>query len=80
MAARRWPASAPPIWAAMSRPASAEHAPLSIEPGKRVVIHVWLTLPAGSAAPHVLRHRIVFATAKHTTELLDGVRVPLNAE
>ncbi|GAB2542964.1 M23 family metallopeptidase [Rhodanobacter koreensis] len=66
--------------AAMSRPSPAEHAPLSIEAGKRVVIHVWLTLPAGSAAPHTLRHRIAFATAKHTTELLDGVRVPLNTE
>ena len=66
--------------AAMSRPAPAEHAPVMIEAGKRVVIYVWLTLPAGSAAPHALRHRIAFATAKHTTELLDGVRVPLNTE
>ncbi|MFI4959530.1 MAG: hypothetical protein ACHP7C_10275, partial [Lysobacterales bacterium] len=66
--------------AAMSRPAPAEHAPVTIEAGKRVVIYVWLTLPAGSAVPHTLRHRIVFATAKHTTDLLDGVRVLLNTE
>ncbi|GGY19099.1 peptidase M23 [Rhodanobacter panaciterrae] len=66
--------------AAMSRPAPAEHAPVTIEAGKRVVIYVWLTLPAGSAVPHTLRHRIAFATAKHTTELLDGVRVPVNTE
>ena len=66
--------------AGMSRPAPAEHAPVTIEPGKRVVIHVWLTLPAGSAVPRTLRHRMVFATVKHTTALLDGVRVALNTE
>lgn len=66
--------------AGMGRPAPAEHAPVTIEPGKRVVIYVWLTLPAGSAVPRTLRHRMVFATAKHTTALLDGVRVALNTE
>jgi Membrane proteins related to metalloendopeptidases len=66
--------------AGMSRPAPAEHAPVTIGAGKRVVIYVWLTLPAGSAVPHTLRHRMVFATAKHTTTLLDGVRVALNTE
>ena len=66
--------------AAMSRPAPAEHAPVTLEAGKRVVIYVWLTLPAGSVVPHALRHRMTFTTAKHTTELLDGVRVPLNTE
>ena len=66
--------------AAMSRPAPAEHAPLTIEADKRVVIHVWLTLPKGAAVPRALRHRMVFATAKHTTTWLDGVRVPLDTE
>jgi hypothetical protein len=66
--------------AGMSRPAPAGHAPVTIDAGKRVVIYVWLTLPAGSAAPRTLRHRMVFATAKHTTALLDGVRVALNTE
>jgi len=65
---------------AMSRPAPAEHVPVTLEAGKRVVIFVWLTLPAGRVVPHALRHRIAFATAKHTTELLDGVRVPSNSE
>lgn len=65
---------------AMSRPAPAEHVPVTLEAGKRVVIFVWLTLPAGRVVPHALRHRMAFATAKHTTELLDGVRVPSNSE
>jgi len=64
--------------AGMSRPAPAEHAPVAIADGKRVVFYVWLTLPAGKAAPRVLRHRMPFATAKHATALLDGVRVPLD--
>jgi hypothetical protein len=64
----------------MSRPAPAAHSPVSIGSGKRVVFYVWLTLPAGNAMPHTLRHRMAFATAKHTTELLDGVPVPLGSE
>jgi hypothetical protein len=66
--------------AGMSRPAPAEHAPVTIEAGKRVVIYVWLTLPAGSEVPRTLRHRMVFATAKHGTALLDGVSVALNTD
>lgn len=66
--------------AGMSRPAPAEHAPVTIEAGKRVVIYVWLTLPAGGEVPRTLRHRMVFATAKHSTALLDGVSVALNTE
>ena len=66
--------------AAMSRPAPAEHAPVTIEAGKRVVIYVWLTLPASSELPRTLRHRMVFATAKHGIALLDGVSVALNTD
>jgi hypothetical protein len=66
--------------AGMSRPAPVEHMPVTIGAGKRVVIYVWLTLPAGGTVPHTLRHRMVFATAKHTTALLDGVSVPLTTE
>lgn len=64
--------------ARMSHPAPAEHSPVAIEERKRVVFHVWLSLPAGSATPRVLRHRMAFATTKPATELLDGVRVPLD--
>lgn len=64
--------------AAMAAPASAEPAPLSIEGGRRAVIHVWITLPAGTALPRTLRHRIEFATAKNGSERLDGARVTVN--
>jgi hypothetical protein len=63
----------------MTRPAPAEHAPVTIEPGKRAVIRVWLSFPAWRPQPRTLRHRIEFATAKGGVELLDGVGVPLNA-
>lgn len=66
--------------AGMSRPVPAEHAPVTIESGKRVVFYVWLTLPAGRATPRVLHHRMALATAKHATELLDGVPVSLSHE
>ncbi|WP_162248782.1 M23 family metallopeptidase [Rhodanobacter sp. Root561] len=65
--------------AGMTRPAPAEHAPVTIDAGKRVV-YVWLTLPTASPLPRTLRHRMTFATAKQKTELLDGVRVSLSAE
>jgi len=66
--------------AAMTRPAPAGHAPVRIDAGKRVVVHVWLTLPAGRPVPRTLRHRMSFAAMKQRTELLDGVRVPVSAE
>jgi len=66
--------------AAMTRPAPAGHAPVSIEAGKRVVVYVWLTLSAGKPVPRTLRHRMSFAAAKQRTELLDGVRVPVSGE
>lgn len=64
--------------AGMTRPAPAEHAPVSIESGKRAVIYVWITLPKGSSSPHTLRHRMAFAAEKGKPELLDGVSVPVN--
>jgi len=66
--------------AAMTRPAPAGHAPVSIEAGKRVVVYVWLTLSAGKPVPRTLRHRMSFAAAKQRIELLDGVRVPVSGE
>jgi hypothetical protein len=62
----------------MTKPAPVEHAPVSIDSGKRVVIYVWLTVSAGTSTPLELRHRMTFSTAKNKTELLDGVRVAVN--
>lgn len=57
------------------KPLPQEGKKASIPPGKRVVIFVWITLPPGVAAPHVLRHRIEFATDKRAISLLDGATV-----
>jgi len=64
--------------AGMTRPAPAEHAPVSIDSGKRAVMYVWITLPKGGLVPRTLRHRIEFVAAKNKTELLDGARVTVN--
>lgn len=61
--------------AAWARPTTAEGAPLAIAAGKRVVLFLWLTLPAGAAVPHVLRHHIDFATEKSGITTLDGTPV-----
>jgi len=54
------------------RPSPAEHAAVSIAPGKRAVVFVWITLPAGAAIPHTLRHHIDFETDKKAVVTLDG--------
>lgn len=65
--------------ARMTRPAPAEHAPVLIDAGKRVVIYVWLSLAAKSPIPCTLHHRMTFTTGTHKTELLDGVPLLLSS-
>lgn len=60
--------------------APAAGVPVSIQPGKRSIFFVWITLPTGAAIPHVLRHRMEFSDAKHAVTVLDGVAVPVTAE
>lgn len=61
------------------RPAPEEHAPVSIESGKRVVVFVWITLPASTAIPHSLRHRMTFETDKKASVSLDGAPVEVDS-
>ena len=61
------------------RPAPEERAPVSIASGKRAVVFVWITLAAGSAVPHSLRHRITFETDKKGTVVLDGAEVEVSS-
>ena len=61
------------------KPAPEEHAPVSIASGKRAVFFVWITLPAGAAVPHTLRHRMMFETEKKTSVLLDGAPVEVSS-
>ncbi|GAA0681056.1 M23 family metallopeptidase [Dyella marensis] len=62
------------------RPSPAEHTPVSIAPGKRAVVFVWITLPAGAALPHTLRHHIEFDTEKKTVATLDGATVKVDSQ
>lgn len=62
------------------RPTPAEHAPVSITPGKRAVVFLWITLPAGAALPHTLRHRIEFDTEKRTVTTLDGAATHVDSQ
>nr|WP_199047691.1 M23 family metallopeptidase [Dyella sp. ASV24] len=59
------------------KPAPPEGKKVSIAAGKRAVIFVWITLPPGAVVPHVLRHRIEFATGKRAAAVLDGAIVPV---
>lgn len=48
-----------------------------IEAGKRVVLFVWLTLPAQRAAIQYLRHQLVFENSQGKHQAVNGVRIPL---
>jgi hypothetical protein len=49
-----------------------------IEAGKRVVLYLWLTLPANRHRPRQLRHQLVFMAPGGERQLVDGVRTALN--
>lgn len=57
------------------RPTPAENAEASVAPGKRLIVFVWITLPANAAVPHRLHHRIEFETDKHAIATLDGATI-----
>ncbi|HEX7816571.1 M23 family metallopeptidase [Dyella sp.] len=60
------------------RPAPSGHEPISIAPGKRSIVFLWLTLPSGSAVPHTLHHRMDLLTDKQQTVTLDGADVQVS--
>jgi hypothetical protein len=61
----------------LAHPASGEDSmAVVLEPGKRVVLFLWLALPPGQL--HQLRHRLVFTNPSGGQQVIDGVRVPLN--
>lgn len=55
------------------RPRPDDGKPATIESGKRSTFYLWLSFPAGRA-PHTLRHRMDFTTAKGASRL-DGALV-----
>lgn len=50
-----------------------------IEAGKRVVLFLWLTLPAGTPLPHTLHHQLEFVAPDGAQQLVEGVRIPVSA-
>jgi murein DD-endopeptidase MepM/ murein hydrolase activator NlpD len=53
-------------------------AAVPIEAGKRVVLFVWLTLPANRPCPRQVRHQLVFTAPSGAAQVVDGVRVIFN--
>lgn len=51
---------------------------IPIEAGKRVVLYLWLTLPANRPYPRQLRHQLVFTDLGGKQQLVDGLRIALN--
>jgi murein DD-endopeptidase MepM/ murein hydrolase activator NlpD len=57
---------------------SSDTAAIPIEAGKRVVLYLWLTLPANRPRPRQLRHQLVFIAPGGKKQLVDGLRTALN--
>jgi murein DD-endopeptidase MepM/ murein hydrolase activator NlpD len=53
---------------------------LSIKPGARAIVFIWLSLPARQRAPAFLRHRLEFETDHAGATSVDGARVEVNAK
>ena len=71
--------SGPAINRLLAHPATGpDTAAVPIEAGKRVVLFLWLTLPANRPCPRQVRHQLIFATPGGVEQLIDGVRVTLN--
>jgi murein DD-endopeptidase MepM/ murein hydrolase activator NlpD len=52
---------------------------LTIEPGRRRVLYLWLTLQEGAATPKSLRHQLTFRTTDGAVQRADDVRVEVSA-
>jgi len=61
----------------LAHPASGpDTADVPVEAGKRVVLYLWLTLPAKQSQQ--LRHQLAFTAPNGEQQLIDGVRTTLN--
>ncbi|WP_439448288.1 M23 family metallopeptidase [Stenotrophomonas sp. ATs4] len=60
------------------RPLPADNVALSIAPGKRLVVFLWLSLPPTVPVPHTLRHHMLLGTERQGTVLLEGASVQIN--
>ena len=63
----------------LAHPADGARAGVPVEGGGRVVLFLWLDLPAGAKPPKVLRHQLEFAPQAGLEQLADGVRTAVDA-
>lgn len=62
--------------AGMTKPGSKQGSPAVVDPGKRVVVYVWLTLPADAPTPRELRHHLDLGAGGNMF-FVDGAVVPV---
>jgi murein DD-endopeptidase MepM/ murein hydrolase activator NlpD len=63
----------------LAHPADVARGGVPIEGGGRVVLFLWLDLPAGARPPKVLRHQLEFSPPAGPEQLVDGVLTPVDA-
>jgi murein DD-endopeptidase MepM/ murein hydrolase activator NlpD len=63
----------------LAHPADVARGGVPVEGGGRVVLFLWLDLPAGARPPKVLRHQLEFRPPAGPEQLVDGVRTPVDA-
>jgi hypothetical protein len=52
---------------------------VALEAGSRLVLFLWLTLPADQPRPRLLRHQLLFTTPTGVRQLVDGVLTPVDS-
>jgi hypothetical protein len=52
---------------------------VALEAGNRLVLFLWLTLPADQPHPRLLRHQLLLTTQTGVRQLVDGVLTPLDS-
>lgn len=63
----------------LSHPADVAPAGVPVDGGGRVVLFLWIDLPAGAKPPKVLRHQLEFEPRRGPRQLVDGVRTAVDA-
>lgn len=63
----------------LAHPADVARDGVPVQGGERVVLFLWLGLPAGAKPPRILRHQLEFRPQAGPEQLVDGVRTPVDA-
>jgi hypothetical protein len=63
----------------LAHPADLARDGVPVDGGGRVVLFLWLDLPAGARPPKILRHQLEFRPPAGPEQQVDGVRTPVDA-